>query len=361
MYLAWRDLWVARGRFALVGAVIALVALLAGLLSGLATGLVDDGISGLRRLPLTHLAFQDGAGADFSRSSLSPDLLTPWTTALGDDATPIGLSFFNARTPEGLTVDLALLGTPPGSFLARDQQADDALGERGLVLSEGFEQQGIKIGDQLTIVGPDVTLPVLGFTYGGSYGHVEIAFTSLDTWQHLVYGDDHRGRFNAIALTDTGGSDLSTLADETGMDVYTKSDAYGGSPGFDAESATMTLIRTFLVIISALVIGAFFTVWTVQRTHQIGLLKALGASTTYVVRDALGQLAIVITAATALGMAIAVGVGALISGGGIPFRLEPSSLLSSAALLAGVGMLGSLVALRRITRVDPAIALATQA
>ena len=48
MYLALRDLLAARGRFALVGAVIALVSLLAGLLSGLATGLVDDGISGLR-------------------------------------------------------------------------------------------------------------------------------------------------------------------------------------------------------------------------------------------------------------------------------------------------------------------------
>ena len=143
------------------------------------------------------------------------------------------------------------------------------------------------------------------------------------------------------------------------MEVHTKTGAYAGSPGFAAESATMTLIRTFLVIISALVIGAFFTVWTVQRTHQIGLLKALGASTIYVVRDALGQLAIVISAAIAIGMTIAIGTGALI-GGGIPFRLEPGSLISSAVLLAIAGMLGSLVALRRITRVDPAIALATQ-
>jgi putative ABC transport system permease protein len=97
----------------------------------------------------------------------------------------------------------------------------------------------------------------------------------------------------------------------------------------------------------------------VQRTHQIGVLKALGASTTYVVRDALGQLAIVITAATAIGMAVAAGAGFVV-GGDIPFRLQPSSLISSAALLIGAGMLGSLVALRRITRVDPAIALATQ-
>lgn len=121
----------------------------------------------------------------------------------------------------------------------------------------------------------------------------------------------------------------------------------------------MSLIRTFLVVISALVVGAFFTVWTVQRTHQIGLLKALGASTTYVVRDALGQLAIILATATALGMVVAVGAGSLI-GGEVPFRLEAGSLISSAALLIVAGMLGSLVALRRITRVDPALALTSQ-
>lgn len=359
MYLAWRDLFVARGRFVLVGAVIALVALLTGLLSGLATGLVDDGISGLRRLPLTHLAFQDGAGAEFSRSSLDPENLEPWTQALGDDATPIGQSFFNARTPAGTTVDLALLGTPAGSFLAPDRQADEALAAGGLVLSEEFALEGVEVGDKLTIVGPDVALKVLGFTYGGSYGHVDMAFTSLDTWQHLVYGDDHRDRFNAVVVRDRGDADLGALANASGMGLYTKSGAYAGSPGFAAESATMTLIRTFLVAISALIIGAFFTVWTVQRTLQIGLLKALGASTTYVVRDALGQLAVVIVAATTVGMGAAAGAG-LFVGDGVPFRLEPGSLLSSAALLVVAGMLGSLVALRRITRVDPAIALAAQ-
>lgn len=227
------------------------------------------------------------------------------------------------------------------------------------MLSDAFADEGIEIGDELTVVGPDITLPVLGFTYGGSYGHVSIAFTSLDTWQNLVYGENHRDRFNAVALRDPGEVDLAAIAEQNGMDLYTKTGAYDGSPGFAAESATMSLIRTFLVVISALVVGAFFTVWTVQRTHQIGLLKALGASTTYVVRDALGQLAIILATATALGMAVAVGAGSLI-GGEVPFRLEAGSLISSAALLIVAGMLGSLVALRRITRVDPALALTSQ-
>lgn len=74
----------------------------------------------------------------------------------------------------------------------------------------------------------------------------------------------------------------------------TKEDAYVGSPGYSGETSTMSLIENFLLLISALIVGAFFTVWTVQRASQIALLKALGASSSYVVRDALGQMAIVL-------------------------------------------------------------------
>jgi putative ABC transport system permease protein len=46
--------------------------------------------------------------------------------------------------------------------------------------------------------------------------------------------------------------------------------------------------------------------------------------------------------------------------GDIPFRLDGGSLLTSAILLITAGMAGSLFALRRITRIDPAIALSNQ-
>ena len=121
----------------------------------------------------------------------------------------------------------------------------------------------------------------------------------------------------------------------------------------------MSLIRGFLLVISALIVGAFFTVWTVQRTRQIGLMKALGASNGYVLRDALGQLAVVLVAATALGAAVAVGLGSLV-GSDVPFSLEPASVVGSAAVLVLLGMAGSLVAIRRVTSVDPVIALGAE-
>ncbi len=360
MFLAWRDLVVGRARFVLVGVVIALVALLTTLLSGLAAGLVDDGISGLRGLPLTHLALQPGAESSFSRSTLRPANLEPWQDAEGVEVAPLGVSFFNAKTATGETLDLAVFGTPADSFLAPNPEARAALdGKPGIVLSQEFEQQGVQVGDVVTVVGPDQPLPVLGFTYTGSYGHVDIAFTSLEVWQNLVYGDNADGRFSAIAIRGGDGQAYAAADAAAETATETKSQAYAGSPGYSAETATMSLIRGFLLAISALIVGAFFTVWTVQRTRQIGLMKALGASNAYVLRDSLGQLAVVLVAATAVGAGVAGGIGQFV-GAGVPFNLQLGSVLTSSAVLIVLGLVGSLVAVRRVTSVDPAIALGAE-
>ena len=356
MFVALRDLRHAKGRFALVGLVIGLVALMATLLSGLANGLVDDGISGLRRLPATDLAFQDGADSTFSRSTLRPDSLAVFEGVDGVEATPIGVSFLNARRSNGQTIDIALFGIAPDSFLAVSDEARDALvGEPGLILSDRFEAEGIAVGDDLTIVGVEQTLPVLGFTYSGSYGHVDIAFASLETWQDVYYGPDADGRFSAIAIRSDGGTDLDALA---GADVAveTKEAAYQGSPGYAGETQTMSLIRGFLLAISALIVGAFFTVWTVQRAGEIGTLKALGASAAYIVRDAVGQMTVVLVISTVVGSAVAVGLGQFV-GGDVPFSLEAGSILTSMLLLIVIGIAGCFIAVRRITSVDPIVAL----
>jgi putative ABC transport system permease protein len=362
VYVAIRELKVARGRFVLVGLVIALVALMTTLLSGLANGLVDDGISGLRRLPLTHLVFQQGAQSTFSRSTLTPPDVEAWRHVPGVEASPIGVSFVNAKRPGGSTVDIALIGVPKDSFLAPRQDAQRALaGTPGLVLSHAFEDDGVRVGDELTIVGVDRPLPVLGFTYTGSYGHVDIGFTSLETWQSLLYGDNAKGRFSALALrADDPGAVTSAsarLTRDAGTEVVTKQQAYAGSPGYTGETQTMSMIRWFLLVISALVVGAFFIVWTMQRSRQIAVLKALGASRAYVVRDAVGQLSVVLLVAAAAGGVAAFALGALVERTAVPFQLEVAPALTALGLLVAFGLAGCLAGVRRVTSVDPSGAL----
>ncbi len=362
MFLALRDLRRGARRFVLLGVVIALVALLSTVLSGLATGLVTDGISGLRALPLDDLAFQEGADATFSRSTLRTADLAPFEKVPGASATPLGASFANAASVEGgPSLDVALFGVTPDSFLVQRPEARAALaGPPGLVLASELEEQGVKVGDRYTLGGSDVELPVLGFTFAGTYGHAPIAFVPLDTWRQIQFGDGADDRFSAIALAGGSEEGLAAAAKATGTEVLTKEAAYAGSPGYAAETATMTLIRGFLLVISALVIGAFFTVLTVQRTRQIGLLKAMGASNGYILRDGIGQMAILVATATVAGVAVGCGLVLAMGSGDAPVELSVPAVVLVVVSLVVAGVLGSLVAFRRVTQVEPAIALGVE-
>lgn len=361
MFVAIRDLRRGFRRFILLGTVVALVAVLSTVLSGLATGLVTDGISGLRALPADQFAFAHGAKATFSRSTLARSDASAFQNTEGVEVTPIGVSFVNAASLDGApSLDLALFGVSADSFLVTRPEARAALsGEPGVVLTSELADEGVKVGDRFQIGGSKVELSVVGFTFAGTYGHVPIAFVSLPTWQRIQYGEEPDGRFSALALRGDVAA-AERVGSKAGLDVLTKTEAYAGSPGYAAETTTMTLIRAFLLVISALVVGAFFTVLTVQRTRQIGLLKAMGASNSYVARDSVGQMTLLVAAATLVGVGIGTGLVMLMSRGDAPVELSPRSITIVAVSLVVSGVVGSLTALRRITQVEPAIALGVE-
>ena len=56
---------------------------------------------------------------------------------------------------------------------------------------------------------------------------------------------------------------------------------------------------------------------------------------------------------------LAVAIGSLV-GGNAPFRLAPGPIITTIGLLILFGMVGCLIAVRRITSVDPIVALRSQ-
>ncbi len=359
MFFALRDLRRSGRRFILVGTVIALVAMLSTVLVGLTEGLVEDGTSGLSSLPLDHLAMQEGSEAVFSRSTLEHEALERWREVDGAQASPIGVSFVNAAAVgEGPNIDVALLGVPKDSFLVDSAETRASIaGGEGMVLSEEVKDEGVEVGDRFRFAGSQRELPVLGFTEGGSYGHVPIGYVDIGEWRELTYGDPRSDRFSAVALRLPEGSDTAPAEAATGTELLTKEQAYDGSPGYKAEMSTMTLIRFFLLLISALVVGAFFTVLIVERKAQIGLMRAMGATGGYVVRDGVGQMAIVQIASTVAGCAAGVAIVLALEGGPVPVSLAMGSVVSAAALLILAGLVGTLISVRRVSRIEPGLAL----
>lgn len=353
MFLAVRDLRFAAGRFALIGGVVALLSVLVAFLTGLSSGLVDSGISGLRRLPITHLAFAEGSKAIFSQSQLGPSALSRWR-GRASLAEPLGVSFVTGVSPGGARVALALFGAASDSGLLPHPRTGHAPADGQVLVSENTVREGVRVGQTITLAGSGTVLRVAGVGDTGTYGHANVAFTPLPTWQRAMTGG--RDVFSAVALRVAPGVPVAAIDAAAQTTLYTKSGAYAGSPGYTAETATMSLIRGFLYVIVALVLGAFVVVWTLERARQIALLRALGASATYILTSALLQIGAVVAVATVAGTALGAGGGALI-GGGVPFSLHPAQVVLAAGLVIVFGVAGVLVAARRMLRVDPLIAL----
>ncbi len=127
-------------------------------------------------------------------------------------------------------------------------------------------------------------------------------------------------------------------------------------PTFRSEIGSLALMIAMLFGVSALVVGAFFTVWTMQRAADVAVLKALGASTPALVRDAIGQALVVLVVGVGVGIGATTALGAL-AGSALPFLLSPLTTLAPALALIVLGLAGAAVSLRIVTSSDPLTAL----
>ncbi|PSK81214.1 putative ABC transport system permease protein [Murinocardiopsis flavida] len=356
MFVALRDIRAAKGRFALIGAVVGLITLLVVLLSGLTAGLAAESTSAIENLPADRIAFgaagRQAPEESYADSSVTAHQADAWSAAEGVDwAEPLGITQSRLEAEDGSSLAATVFAADPGGRLAPEGTADDAL-----VIGESLaEEEGISEGDVLTLGGTELTVAAIGRE--DSYSHTPAVWTSLDTWRSFVPGSgDDTPVGTVVAAGADGTAEFDAVDTAAGTVSADRDDSLAAIGAFSSENGSLLMIQGFLYAISVLVVGAFLTVWTVQRAGDIAILKALGASTRYLLRDALGQSALVLLAGTAVGGGLGVALGALATGT-VPFELTAATVLVPIAGMTALGMAGAVLAVRGITSVDPLTAL----
>ncbi|MFE9421397.1 ABC transporter permease [Kitasatospora sp. NPDC006697] len=353
MFVALRDIRFARGRFALMGAVVTLITTLVVFLYGLTGGLASAASSTIAELPADRIVFGAPAGADptvsFSSSTVSPGQQAAWAAAPGVRAADgIGLAM-TRLTGTGAAVSVSVLGAPAGLLPPLSSGAAPGDGQVA-VGSDTASKSRLTVGQQVRIGAR--TLTVSGITAERSYAHAPTVWTTLPTWQEV----SGQAQPTALAVSLDGAAAPGAVDRAQNTRAVPVDDALSGIDGFSAEQGSLQMIQGFLFAVSALVVGAFFTVWTVQRKPDIAVLKAIGAGSGYLVRDALAQAAAVLLGGALLGGA-AGAVGGLLAGAAVPFDLSAASVAVPVAVMVLLGLLGAALAVRRITAVDPITAL----
>ncbi|MER6508823.1 FtsX-like permease family protein [Nonomuraea sp. NPDC001636] len=351
MFVALRDLRFAKGRFALMGAVVFLITLLVTMLSGLTAGLARENISAVEGLPAGHLVFAGGGKPSFADSRVTDRTWQEWRRATGDAAERLGVSMSRLGYGGDGSAGVALFGVQPGGALAQGRPVDAGK----VVLSAALAADtGVRAGDTVRIAGRDFTVSGVGGQ--ASYSHTPVVWLGIDDWERMgrQAGADSVATVLALPAGEMAG--LAAADARLGTTTVPLSQAPAAIGSFSSENGSLQLMRGFLFAISALVIGAFFTVWTIQRRGDVAVLKALGASSGYLLRDALAQAVIVLLGGAGAGGLLGAGLGALAEGT-VPFVLSAATTVAPVAVLILLGAAGAALAIRKITTVDPLTAL----
>ncbi len=373
MYLAIRDIRFAKGRFALMGAVVALISLLLVLLSGLTAGLGNQSTSAVADLgkasgtPVSQLVFGAPAANDakvsFTESQVTQKQLNTWAGEKGvASAVPLGISqsrFQGAGNAKGITnVAVFGVGKPAvGEQGAHAGIAPSDISDSTVVIGESVAKQlSLTTGDAVTIAGN--ALSVGAIVPDQWYSHSSVVWTTLSTWKKMAHLSDPDQLATVLAVTfDKGAAvDTAPINAAAGTVSTTRSGSFQGLGGYKSENGSLLMMQAFLYGISALVIVAFLTVWTVQRTRDIAVLKAMGASGNYLLRDALTQAAIVLLAGAGIGGLVGV-AGGIFAAQAAPFLLTPATTILPVVGIFALGLAGAALAVRKVTRVDAMIAL----
>lgn len=251
-----------------------------------------------------------------------------------------------------------------------------------VVLDEGAAEAGdYEIGDDVAMLAPfgafERTAKLVGtaeFNGGGTAGATLLIFSTEGAQDIFFEGKDV---FNRISLTAADGvsqAQLVAAADQVlpkGFESATGDQVAEESQ--DAIGGFLDVIKTFLLVfaIIAVIVGGFiivntFSILIAQRTRELALLRALGASRRQVTRSVLVEAfvlsLIASTAAIGLGLLLARGLAGVFRSFGLDIAGNALDLTQRAAVISyvvgiGVTVLAAYLPARRAGRIAPIAAM----
>ena len=241
------------------------------------------------------------------------------------------------------------------------------------------EEHHIALGSQIKVLfqGPTQEFTVVGTVgFGGekNLGGTTSAYFDTATAQKVL---GTPGQFDAINVSASDGVSQATLAKRLSADLPEGIEAVTGKTvakeSSDAVKKDLKIVGIMFMIFAgiALFVGSFiiwntFTMIVTQRSREIALLRAIGSTRRQIMRSLLLEALLLGTAASAVGIALGLGVAKGLKvlmdavGFSLPstsLQLEPRTIWVSLLVGTVVTVVAALVPARRATKVLPVEAL----
>lgn len=232
-----------------------------------------------------------------------------------------------------------------------------------ILVGIGFaEDSDVHAGDQLPLVLPDGTLgeyTVAGvFDLGAAAANDRLAF--LDDASGAAALGQGADEYSAIEIqVDDVFASTETADRLAGIDGVSVVDWQDENEellsGLAAQSGSSLMIQGFVLVAVALGIASTLAISAVQKTRQIGILKAMGMTDGSAGRIFLWQAALLGVAGVLLGIGLGYALIWGFSFAPVDFTVRPqaSLILISAAIGIAVALASAIIPSRSTSRIDP--------
>ena len=282
-------------------------------------------------------------------------------------------------------------GPPQFAFSFMETEADTG----GFVLREGdypvgggdvaldaqtASDNGFEIGDTVNIVSstsaaqPFTLVGIAGFGDLDNLGGASSSLFDLRTLQVLL---EREGQLTGASLQVEPGADVDAVISRIEPELPEGATAVSGQTAAEEQAAEvqegLAFFNTFLLTFGfiALFVGTFtiantFRIIVTQRTKELALLRALGASASQVNRMVLLEAIVIGAVASVAGLFVGFGLAILLRealeafGIALPSAqptLEPRTIIISLVVGIGVTLVSAVLPARRASRIPPIAAL----
>lgn len=356
---AWKELIYGKRKFILIELLLILLMFMVLFLTGLAEGLGRAVTAGIDTMDAEYFLLDDSAEKLITVSNLKEEVYEDVRSMTSSSVTTLDIQrMYLIREGDTEKINVMYFAVEPGSFTEPSVMEGNSLSAKGpehpILLDDDFKLKGIAVGDTVYDSSTDLPLTVVGFTKDQMYGHVSIGFISTDTYTELrtKLNPMYQKSYHALVIRDNDAGGIRV----DGAEVVKKEDVIKNIPSYTAEHTTITMIVWVLIIISAVIIGIFHYILTLQKRKQFGVMKALGMKSgtlAGVVVCEVGTLS-VISAVVSLGLTF--GMAAAMPET-MPFYLKPGNAVVVVLAFVVISIISSILSIVNISRIDPITAI----
>ena len=351
MFLAINEIKDAKLRYSLIVGLLTLVSYLMFFLSGLAFGLIDQNRSSIDQWKADTVLLSSEANKTIGLSNLK---LSDKESLSADNVEPfsqmVTVAMTEKNSNEAVKQKVSIFGVNNGSFLIPPViQGRTFEAKNEVVIEKSLsEKEGFAIGNTIKTANSDTELKIVGYTEKSRFNVAPVIYMNINDFQILKYGVNKvtdNPMINAFVVK----GQLQDYDSSVFQKVSVK-DFINELPGYSAQILTFGLMIGFLIVISAIIIGIFMYVLTIQKTPIFGIMKAQGISNGIIEISVLSQTFLLSLVGSILGL-VGTWATSLILPSAVPFLgngLYYSIIFVSLIIFSLVGTLFSVLAIRKI-------------